>query len=195
MIIHKQTLISEELFEEEFTCNLSACKGACCIEGDGGAPLTKEEEFNISESWNVIKTYLPKKSIEIVEKEGFAVKGSWDGELETPLVNGKECVYVSYKEDGSLRCAIEEAEAEGKIDFRKPESCALYPIRIQKLPTFESLRYHRWDICSDACSLGKELKMPVYKFLKGPLTYKYGEDWFKELDLIANEYRKTKGIN
>jgi hypothetical protein len=191
MIIHKNILVSEELLEEEFVCNLSACKGACCVEGDGGAPLTQEEENNIEENWDVIKSYLPKKSIEEIEKQGFGVKG-WDGERETPLVDGKECVYVTFQEDGSLRCAIELAESKGEIDFSKPESCALYPIRVQKLPTFTSLRYHKWDICSDACSLGKELQVPVYKFLKGPLTKKYGEDWFQELDIIAKEYVKHK---
>ncbi|MGB1293951.1 MAG: DUF3109 family protein [Flavobacteriales bacterium] len=193
MIIHRNTLISEELFEEEFVCNLSACKGACCVEGDGGAPLKKEEAHEIEQNWDIIKTYLPKKSIEQVEQEGFSAIG-YDGGLEAPLVNEKECVYVEFLDDGSLRCGIEHAHADGKIDFLKPESCHLYPIRIQKLPTFESLLYNRWDICSDACTLGKELQIPVYKFLKQPLITKYGEEWYKELEFIGSEYRKSKGL-
>lgn len=193
MIIHKNTLISEELFEEEFVCNLSACKGACCVEGDGGAPLTQKEAMQIESDWDIIKTYLPKQSVEKVEADGFSARG-FDGELETPLIKGKECVYVEFLEDGSLRCGIEHAHADGKIDFLKPESCHLYPIRVQKLPTFESLLYNRWDICSDACSLGKELQVPVYKFLKNPLIAKYGQEWYDEVDLIGREYRKSKGL-
>ncbi|MCT4664269.1 MAG: DUF3109 family protein [Flavobacteriales bacterium] len=191
MIIHQNTLVSEELFEEEFVCNLSACKGACCIEGDGGAPLTKEEAQKIGDHWEPIKSYLSADFTQKVEQQGFSVKG-WDGGLETPLNEGKECLYVSYQEDGSLRCAIEQAEADGKINFPKPESCALYPIRIVPLPTFESLRYHRWEICSDACSLGKELQVPIYKFLKKPLIQKYGTEWYEGLELIAENYLGSK---
>ncbi|MGB0428593.1 MAG: DUF3109 family protein, partial [Flavobacteriales bacterium] len=185
---------SEELLKDEFVCNLSACKGACCIEGEGGAPLTKEEHFLLEEQWDKLKPYLSEISVRAIETQGFGVIGL-DGELETPLINGAECVYVTRKEDGSLACGIEQANNDGKIDFMKPESCHLYPIRVQQLPTFESLLYHKWDICSPACALGAELKVPVYKFLKQALTRKYGADWYAELERIADEYRASIGLN
>ncbi len=191
MIIHDKTLISEEIFEEKFVCDLKACKGACCVEGDGGAPLTKREAITIEKNWDKIKKHLDPKPIAIVEKEGFSTIGA-DGNLETPLMeDGQECVYTIFEEDGTAKCGIEKAYREGEIDFMKPISCHLYPIRTHQLPTFEAVNYHRWGICKDACSLGCELKVPIFKFLKEPLIRKYGEDWYKGLVLIGEEYLKN----
>lgn len=194
MIIHDKTLISEEILEEKFVCDLKACKGACCVEGEGGAPLTKEEAHTIEENWDKIKKHLKPEAIATVEKNGFSTQG-FDGGLETPLMEGgEECVYTIFEEDGTAKCGIEKSYRNGEIDFMKPLSCHLYPIRTHQLPTFEALNYHRWGICKDACSLGCELKVPIYKFLKAPLIRKYGEAWYEGLEKIAEAYLENKKL-
>lgn len=182
------TIVSDEIIENEFVCNLSACKGQCCVDGDAGAPLLKEETQVLDEIYETIKPYLRKEGIEAIENQGKWVVGE-DGEYETPLVHGSECVYVIFDEDTAL-CGIEQAYNEGKLDYKKPISCHLYPIRIKEYSQFSAINYHRWHICDDACTLGKELEVPVYKFLKGPLIRKFGEDWYKELDAVATEWKK-----
>ncbi|GGE02888.1 DUF3109 family protein [Psychroflexus salis] len=189
----KNTLVSEEILENDFTCNLSACKGECCVAGEAGAPVTAEEANKLEEVYEKVKPYMRKEGILAVEEQGKYVNSAFDAnELETPLVNGKECAYVRFDDKGTALCAIESAYRDKKIDFKKPISCALYPIRIQKLSSFEAVNYDRWDICTPACSLGKELQMPVYKFTKTPLIEKFGENWYAELELVAKEYKKFK---
>lgn len=188
-----KTLVSEEILENDFTCNLSACKGECCVAGEAGAPVTKEEASKLEKIYPQVKPFMRKEGIKAVEQQGNTVKSAFDeSELETPLVNDKECAYVRFDEKGIALCAIESAYRQGKIDFKKPLSCALYPIRIQKLSTFEAVNYDRWDICSPACTLGKELKTPVYKFAKTSLIEKFGNNWYTELELVAKEYAKFK---
>ena len=174
-------LVSSELFEEEFVCNISACKGACCVEGNAGAPVLPEEEKIMQEILPAVKPYIPREGYKAIKKQGAVVENGF-GELETPLLNGKECAYTVFKGDGSAMCGIELAHLDGKIDFQKPISCHLYPIRVAKVAGMDALNYHRWEICGDACTLGKELKMPVFRFLKGALTKAYGEEFYEQLE-------------
>lgn len=173
-------LVSEELIREEFVCNLSKCKGACCIEGDAGAPLSQDELGVLAEIYPKVKPYMTPKGIEAVETYGTHVV-DLDGDLTTPCVDGdKECAYVTW-EGEITKCAIEKAYEEGDIAWKKPISCHLYPIRTTAYPDFDVLHYDRWHICSAACSFGRELKVPVYQFLKDPLTRRYGTEWYDEL--------------
>lgn len=183
-----KTIVSDEIFEREFVCNLSACKGECCIDGDAGAPLDKDETAILDEIYPKVKPYLRPEGIEAIEKQGAWIVGE-DGELETPLIEGGECAYVIFDGDTAL-CGIEQAYNEGLVDWKKPISCHLYPIRIKEYSQFSAINYHRWHICDDACALGKELEVPVYKFLKEPLIRKYGESWYGELETVAAEWQK-----
>lgn len=177
-------LVSEDLIKEEFVCNLNACKGACCIEGDSGAPLEKDELEILERIYPAVKPYMTTKGIETIEAQGTHVVDD-DGDLTTPCVDkNKECAYVTW-ENGITKCAIEKAFEDGKIDWQKPISCHLYPIRITQYPEFDVLNYDRWHICHAACSFGKQLNVPVYNFVKTPLIRKYGEKWFKELEETA----------
>jgi len=181
MIEVEGVLVSEELIKEEFVCNLSACKGACCVEGDSGAPLEKNELAILKEIYPKVKPYMTAKGIKAVEEQGTHVIDE-DGDLTTPCVDGnKECAYVNW-ENGITKCAIEKAYEEGIIEWQKPISCHLYPIRITSYPEFDVLNYDRWHICHAACSFGQKLNVPVYSFLKTPLIRKYGEDWYRALE-------------
>lgn len=183
-----KTIVSDDVLEKEFVCNLTACKGQCCVDGDAGAPLDKEETAILEEIYPVIKPYLRPEGIASIEESGAWVIGE-DGDYETPLVNNKECAYVIF--DGATAlCGIEQAYNEGLVKWKKPISCHLYPIRIKEYSQFSAVNYNRWHICDDACVLGKELEVPVYRFLKEPLIRKYGESWYAELELVAEEWRK-----
>jgi len=179
-------LISEDVLEKGFICDLSKCKGACCVEGDAGAPLTRAEAEILDRIQDEVKPYLPESGVKALEQEGAFVVGL-DGELETSLVDGKECSFTVF-ENGSAFCGIEKAWKEGKVNFRKPISCHLYPIRAGKVGDMEVLNYHKWEICAPACDLGKSQQVRVYQFLKEPLIRKYGEDWFNQLDEAADAY-------
>jgi hypothetical protein len=180
------TLISTEIFSTKFACHLEKCKGACCVEGDRGAPLESEEIANIEKHLDVIKPFLTKESIEVIQTEGFH-EGIEIDDPSTNCLETGECVFA-YREDGILGCAIEKAENEGLIPFSKPISCHLYPIRVGKAGDKDTLNYHEWSICTPACSLGKELHLPLYRFLKKPLIRQYGSEWYNELELVYNEY-------
>lgn len=182
------TIISEELLQEDFVCNLSACKGACCVEGEAGAPLDEEETDRLKKVYPLVKPYLRPEGIAALESQGLFIKRE-NGDLETPLVEGKECAYVVFEADGTALCGIEKAHREGKIDWLKPVSCHLYPVRIQKYSQFTAVNYHRWSICSDACTLGKKLQVPVYQFTKAALIRKFGEEWYQQLEEVAQNYR------
>lgn len=183
-----KTIVSDDVLEKEFVCNLTACKGQCCIDGDAGAPLDKDETAILEEIYPKIKSYLRAEGIDAIEQQGTWVIGE-DGDFETPLINNKECAYVIFDGDTAL-CGIEQAYNEGLIQWKKPISCHLYPIRIKEYSQFSAVNYNRWHICDDACVLGKELEVPVYKFLKEPLIRKYGEDWYTELENVAAEWQK-----
>ena len=181
MIEIGQTLVSDDVVSEQFVCDLEKCKGACCVEGDLGAPLTEDELEKIDEVLEVVKPYLSPEAVAVLDKEGGYLLDE-DGDLSTTTIDGKECAFAFYDKEGILKCGIEQAHKDGKTDFKKPISCHLYPIRVVKLPEFEALNYDRWSICSPACDLGASLKVPVYKFLKEPLVRKFGAAWYADLE-------------
>jgi len=182
-----KTIVSEDIIEKEFVCNLGACKGACCIEGEAGAPVTKEEVEILKEIYPKVKPFLRSEGVKAIEEQGTHIVSDL-GDIETPLVNGKECAYVTFSENGIAGCGIEDAYLAGEVSFKKPISCHLYPVRVQDYSEFAAVNYHKWPICNDACTLGKELKVPVYKFLKEALIRKFGENWYLELEKVAKDY-------
>lgn len=191
MIQLGKTIISEDIIEKEFVCNLSACKGACCVDGDAGAPLDESELKTLMDIYPKVKPFMRKEGIQAVEEQGLFT--TTDGEHETTLIDGKDCAYVIFDENQTALCAIEEAYNQGEVFWKKPISCHLYPIRVQDYSEFSAVNYHKWQICDDACSLGKELQVPVYKFVKQALIRKFGEDWYVELEKVAKEHKKFKG--
>ncbi|RZT91131.1 uncharacterized protein DUF3109 [Ancylomarina subtilis] len=185
-------IVSLDVIEKKFICDFGKCKGACCVEGDSGAPLDEDEKAILDEIYPDIKEYLTEKGIEEIEKQGTSVIDA-DGDLVTPIINDKECVYTVF-ENGLALCGIEKAFLDGKISYRKPISCSLYPIRIQKYPEFDAVNYNKWNICAPARELGFKMGTPVYKFLKEPLIRKYGEDWYKELEYAAENLEEIYQI-
>ncbi len=173
------TLVSEELKTICYSCDLLKCKGDCCVEGDAGAPLEEEEIAILEDYLDEIKPYMAKEGLEVVEKNGVFDYDT-DGEYVTPLINDRECAFV-YFETGISYCAIEKAWLEGKTDFQKPISCHLYPVRLSKLKHHTAVNYDRWDICQAALLRGKQDNIPLYKYLKDPLTRKFGESWYRKL--------------
>lgn len=185
----KDKVVSTQIFERKFVCDLNACKGACCVEGDAGAPLTFEEVDLLEESLEAIKPYMRPEGIAAAEKTGVFYMDD-DNEPVTTLVNGAECAFVFFDEQGISKCAVEQAFLDGKTDFKKPISCHLYPIRVKKYTEFEALAYDEWPICAPACACGERLDVPVFRFLKEPLIRAYGEEFFKELETVNEEIRK-----
>ncbi|MFT6866091.1 MAG: hypothetical protein ACJA08_000918 [Cyclobacteriaceae bacterium] len=186
MIQIGKTLISDDIKEQFFVCDLEKCKGACCVEGDLGAPLMLDELIEIEQVVEIVKPYLSKASIAALDKQGGYVLDV-EGDFSTTTVDNKECAFAFYDGKKVLKCGIEQAHRDGKTDFQKPISCHLYPIRIEKLHDHLALNYDRWDICSPACGLGAKLGVPIYKFLKEALVRKFGGEWYAELvDKIEN---------
>ncbi|WP_298894029.1 DUF3109 family protein [uncultured Psychroserpens sp.] len=183
-----KTIVSEDIIEKDFVCNLSACKGACCIDGDAGAPLDEEESKILKDIYPKVKPFLRKEGIEVIEKQGEYITTDF-GDLETPLINGADCAYVIFDDKKTALCGIEEAYNQGVISWKKPVSCHLYPIRVKAYSEFSAVNYDKWEICDDACTLGKELQVPIYKFVKEALIRKFGEDWYSELEKVAENYR------
>lgn len=179
-----KTIVSEEIIDNDFVCNLSACKGACCVEGDAGAPLDKEETEILKDVYPKVKPFLRKEGIEAIEAQGEVITTPF-GDYETPLINGADCAYVIFDDKNTALCGIEEAYNQGEISWKKPLSCHLYPVRIKQYSEFAAVNYEKWDICNPACSLGKELQVPVYKFVKEALIRKFGKDWYEELEKVA----------
>jgi len=180
MILVQHTVISDDIAEKQFVCDLIKCKGACCEEGDLGAPLDEDELAIIEEIYPKVKPYLSQKGIEAIENQGIYIK-DFEGDFSTPTIDNKECAYAIHDEKGILKCGIEQAYLNKEIEFKKPISCHLYPIRTKKAGDYEILNYDRWSICAPACSNGEKLGVEVYKFLKEPLIRKFGENWYKEL--------------
>ncbi|MCC5927605.1 MAG: DUF3109 family protein [Cyclobacteriaceae bacterium] len=190
MIIVDRAILSDDIAENFFVCNLEKCKGACCVEGDLGAPLEDEELETMEEIYDEVKPYMREEGIAAVEAQGKYVLDE-DGDYSTTTVNGKECAYAIYDERGILKCAIEQAYNAGKIGFKKPISCHLYPIRITKYDKYDAVNYDRWSICSPACALGTQLNVPLYIFLKEALLRKYGQQWYNNLvEAIKNHDKK-----
>lgn len=185
MIQIGNTLVSFDIFEKKFCCDLARCKGACCIEGDAGAPLDREEPELIEANYEGIRPFMRPEGVEAVREQGFAVIDS-DGDLGTPLIEGRDCAYA-IEENGICWCAIEKAWSQGKSAFRKPVSCHLYPIRVSDFGEFRALNYHKWEICRGACEKGEREGIPVYRFLREALIDRYGEEWYRQLEYAAHE--------
>lgn len=184
-------VLSRDIFEKKFVCDLAACKGACCVEGSSGAPLDEEEVHILEKIYDDVKPFLTAKGIKAIEKQGQWVIDA-DGDHVTPLVSKeKECAYTIF-ENGMALCGIEKAFKAGATDFRKPISCHLYPIRTRKYAKFEALNYDVWHLCEPACACGEKLQVPVYKFLKEALVRKYGEEFYKMVEAAAEEVLKNK---
>lgn len=180
-------LVSLDLVERYFHCNLDDCLGECCIEGDAGAPLLEDERERLETMKDKILPYLGKKARKVVEEEGISYVDQ-DGDLVTNLVDGANCVFTTFSEDGKCLCALEKAYREGEKDFFKPISCALYPVRLKEYDGFTAVNYHRWKICKGAEVMGRAKGIRAYEFLEGPLTRKFGKEWYDELALTAREY-------
>jgi hypothetical protein len=183
-------VLSREIFEKKFVCDLTACKGACCVEGSSGAPLDEDEIHTLERIYEDVKPFLNQKGIKAIEKQGQWVIDA-DGDYTTPLVaEEKECAYTVF-ENGFALCGIEKAFKAGATDYRKPISCHLYPIRTRKYAKFEALNYDVWHLCEPACDCGEKLQVPVYKFLKDALTRKYGEEFYQMVEAAAEEVLKN----
>ena len=187
-------VVSFDVLKEKFLCDLSACHGACCIEGDAGAPLELDEVAQIEEVLPLIWDELSPEAREIIDKQGVAYVDR-EGDLVTSIVGGKDCVFTCYDGRGCCYCAIERAFREGKTKFMKPVSCHLYPIRVKDFGTFKGVNYNRWDVCKAAVLLGQKEDLPVYKFLREPLIRKFGAEWYAELETAVEELKKQNYLN
>jgi len=190
LIIDENKLVSLSLIEEHFVCNLNACKGACCWEGDYGAPVSEEERTILEEIYPKLRPILTVEGNLSIALQGTSVWAEEGEEYATPLIDGAACAYLTRDENGIAKCGIEKAHEMGLIDFQKPISCHLYPVRIEKMSSgYEALNYHEWDICAAACANGKSLQMPVYQFVKNALVRKYGEAFYEELHAAAQHLK------
>ncbi|MEL6393773.1 MAG: DUF3109 family protein [Bacteroidota bacterium] len=195
MLVIQNVLVSDELVEEHFACDLKACKGACCWEGDYGAPLEDAELSILEDIYPQVAPYLSAESQAVIEEEGLYTWTPDNQSYATPLMPNEACAYLSYDQLGRAWCGIERAYRDGKIDWPKPISCHLYPIRVKENPSvdFEALNYDRWSICSAACDKGKHEKLRLFEFARTALVRKYGEEWYEELALAADYKQEDQG--
>lgn len=191
MIIIDDKYISDEIVEKNFVCHLSACKGICCVAGDCGAPLEKEELSTLKNIFPAIRPYLREEGINEIEQTGYYTIDDEVGYV-TPTVKNGICAYASINEHGVVGCGIEKAYNNGVTDFKKPISCHLYPIRIKHYETWEALNYDKWDICKAACKQGNNLQVPIYRFLKEALERRYGTAFYQALDAIAQKWQQEE---
>ena len=189
MIEIDDKLISDDLFSKQFVCDLQKCKGVCCVEGDAGAPLTKKEVENIEKNLDVIKPEMRKEGLKAIEDNGVFYLDD-DGEKVTTLVNGKECAFVFFDDNNIAKCSIESAFLKNKLEFRKPISCHLYPIRVKKYNDFQAINIDNWHICKSACECGTKLNVPTFKFLKQAIVRMWGDEFYQDLEIINNKYFK-----
>ena len=183
----QDTLVSLDLAEEFFCCDLSKCLGACCIEGDAGAPVTPDEVEKIKESLPAIEADMLPRAVEEVRRNGVAYTDE-EGDLVTTLLDGRNCAFTCYGPGGVCLCALEKARREGRTSWLKPASCALYPLRLTEYPSFTAVNYHRWSICRDAVANGRRLGIRLYQFLEQPLTERFGVEWYAELKANCELY-------
>ncbi len=191
MIQIANTLLSDDIFEAQFICDLCKCKGQCCVDGESGAPLTREEHDQIEEILPVIWDDLSPKAQQLISEQGISYNDT-DGELVTSIVNGEECVFTYYDENGICKCAIDTAYREGRIAVQKPISCHLYPIRLTDYADYTAVNYHQWSICRPAVKLGRKEGVPLYRFLREPLIRRFGEEWYNEVCEAATLLKKSK---
>lgn len=182
-------ILSTEILTECFCCDLEACKGQCCVEGDSGAPLTMDEVEHLESVLDDVWPDLSAKAQSLIDTQGVAYTDC-EGDLVTSIVNGKDCVFTCYSPDGCCFCATDKAFREGRTHWCKPISCALYPIRERKLSHgLVGLQYHRWDVCRPAVKKGRELQLPIYQFLREPLIRRFGQTWYDELCDVAEQLK------
>lgn len=194
MLQIKDTLVSLDLVEQFFCCDLNSCLGECCIEGDAGAPITDEERKKLEEVLPIIWDDLLPAARREIEENGVSYVDE-EGDLVTSIVEGKNCVFTTFAPGGMCHCAIEKAYREGKTDFMKPVSCHLYPVRLTKYPTFTAVNYHKWKICKCAEILGRSKGIRLYRFLEGPLVRHFGREWYDELVEACEAYLEQYGEN
>ncbi len=190
MLAIEDKLVSLDLIEENFVCDLNACKGACCVQGDYGAPLEESELKILDDIYDTVKPYISEEGQQVVADGGKHIYVEEAGKHSTPLRSDGVCVYTYFDNGGVAKCGIEKAWIEGKVAFQKPVSCQLYPIRVTRYANYEAVNYERWSICKAACKNGNKLKVPVYKFLKDGLVRKFGIDFYEALDAYAQEVKK-----
>lgn len=187
MLQIQDTLVSLDVAEQFFCCDLDTCKGECCIEGDAGAPVTESERKEIERILPEIWDDLLPQAQEEIRSYGVAYTDE-EGDLVTTIVGGRNCAFTCYAPGGMCLCAIEKAHREGRISFRKPASCHLYPLRLTEYPSFTAVNYHRWKICRSAEKLGRDKGIRVYQFLRDPLIERFGQEWYDELKLACETY-------
>lgn len=182
-------LLSPDIITERFCCDLDACHGICCVEGDAGAPVTLDEIAAIEEAVEEVWSQLSASAQAVIDRQGVAYNDT-DGDLVTSIVGGKDCVFTCH-EKGCCWCVLEKAYREGRTRFCKPVSCALYPIRVMQLGNGTvALNYHRWQVCRDAVEKGRQLDLPVYRFLKEPLIRRFGAEWYQELEQMVEQLKE-----
>ena len=192
MIQIDDTIISTDLFDTRFCCDLSVCKGECCVEGDSGAPLEQAELAKLEEVLPVVWDDLSEKSKAVIERQGVSYVDV-EGDLVTSIVGQGECVFSRFEEDGTCICAIEKAYREGRVGFYKPISCHLYPVRLETLRNGTvALNVHRWRVCRCAFAKGQEENVPLYVFLKEPLIRRFGKEWYEKVEIAAEELKKME---
>ncbi|SUB89975.1 Protein of uncharacterised function (DUF3109) [Porphyromonas macacae] len=191
MIEIDDKIISEDILEIYFSCDYEKCKGVCCVEGESGAPLEEGETELIRKYLPEIKPYLSSKALEIIEKQGVSYFDE-DGDEVTSIVNGKDCVFTTYDKNNNCLCAFEKLYRDGVIDFCKPLSCRLYPIRLIRSKQFTALNYHKWSICKCALKKGRKEGIPLYRFLKEPLIAAFGQEWYNKLETCAEMLKTQK---
>ena len=194
MLQIQNALVSLDLAEEFFVCDLAKCLGQCCIEGDAGAPITEDEKKKLEEVLPVVWDDLLPAAREVIERQGVAYTDE-EGDLVTSIVDGRDCVFTTYARGGMCLCAVEKAFREGKCDWRKPMSCYLYPLRLTEYPDFTAVNYHRWKICKCARTLGRKEGVRLYEFMRGPLTERFGAEWYDELKQACEAYLEEYGDN
>lgn len=192
MLEIQNTLVTLDLIERFFCCDLSRCLGQCCIDGDAGAPVTPEEVDLLREVLPEVWNDLAPEARRVIEEQGVSYVDE-EGDLVTSIVNGRDCVFTCYAEGGMCLCAIEKAYREGRVKWRKPMSCALYPVRLKEYDGFTAVNLHRWKICKCAEVLGRREGLRAYQFLRGPLIDRFGQEWYDELAATAEEYLRQYG--
>jgi len=191
MIQLKDTIISLDLFERKFACDLKACKGMCCVLGDAGAPLEPDERQILDRIYPSVRPFMSEAGIRTAENEGLYTRDA-EGEWVTTLIEGKECVFTVFDENNIARCALERAYHAGRTDFPKPVSCHLYPVRLKKYRDFTAVQYHEWEICEPARVAGERRNIRLYEFLREPLIRRFGREWYEELCTVARQWQKRR---